>query len=107
MSEWPFLDHSTSGRGGLGLPLAGYFKTLNLPLTAFAVLTLLAAVWLHRSRPWNPITLGALLFALLIPFLGKDVLRYSGDSFRVMGLAHALLLVGAAGQLAPKARSAI
>lgn len=101
MGHWPFLERSLASRDALGPPIVAYVTTPRFELMIVALVTVAAAVWLHRHHPWHPVTAGALLFSVLIIFLGPQAMLHPGGGLRVMGPAHALILVAAAGQLVP------
>jgi hypothetical protein len=97
VGAWPFLDPSESRRGALDLPLRGYLRfrgdVTAGHVLAFALVaaTVVAAIWVWRRRPWFPITDAALLFAVLLLFLGPNATRFPGEVLRLMMPAQVLV----------------
>jgi hypothetical protein len=104
VGEWPFLDPSISRREALSAPLVGVATVIHEGADAnqwlafvLGALTVIAAVWVFRTRRWFPIAHGALAFAAVIPFLGPNAWRYPGEAIRLLGPAELLIVLAVVG----------
>jgi hypothetical protein len=104
VGEWPFLDPSISRREALSAPFVGVVTVVREGADpnqwlAFVLgaLTVVAAVWVFRTRRWFPIAHGALAFAVVIPFLGANAWRYPGEAIRLLGPAQVLIVLAVVG----------
>lgn len=97
---WPVTDPSYARRGALGGPLVGVIRTihegkLSRPLYVFALVllavTVAAALWIWRRRPWAPFSGAALLLSMLLLFLGPSAMRLPGAAIRLMLPAQVLV----------------
>lgn len=96
----PFLDPAPTRRNALSLPLVGTLDTMRAGTNSgqryamiVAAVTLAAALWAWRRRPYWPVGAGALWLALLLPFTGSETWKLWGEALRVMVPAQVLVLL--------------
>jgi hypothetical protein len=103
VGQFPFMDPSTSRRGGLAMPLTGWYRTMAGPLDngqGWAVLigavTVVAVALLALRGHWlYPVTHGAVALAALSLCYGSFVFMFPGEGLRVMAPTQMLLLIAA------------
>jgi hypothetical protein len=89
VGEFPFLAHTVSRSGALGLPFAGIYDTLvHQPLDTPVILAVLAAtVVLGAAGAWygrgTQIGTLAALYTVVVLCLGPEALKFIGETLRV------------------------
>jgi hypothetical protein len=112
VGEWPFLDPSISRREALAAPLSGVVTVIREGADAshwlafvLGAITVAAAIHVHRTRRWFPVTHGAVAFAAVILLLGPNAWRYPGEAIRLLGPAQFLTLLAVGLPAAIRGRS--
>ena len=100
LGAFPFLAHTYSRRGALGVPFGGLRQALDAGtpnigvVTAAVVVTValgLVASWLARGTRIGTL---ALVYTVLTVCLGKNALAYLLENARVMAVAQVFALLG-------------
>ena len=103
IGQWPPLDPAESRRGALDLPFRGYwhikggFHASHAIAFGLAAVTVVAGLWVWRRRQWWPISDAAVLFSLLILFLGPNATRLPGELVRLIMPAQVFIILAVAG----------